>query len=40
MISKSQLSSNNHYGMMRKVQKHAGGGTHLEDCHGKGFYLF
>jgi hypothetical protein len=25
--------------MMQKVQKHAGGGAHLQDCHGKGFYF-
>lgn len=24
---------------MQKVQKHAGGGAHLQDCHGKGFYF-
>jgi len=26
--------------MMWKVQKHAGGGAHLQDCHGRGLYLF
>lgn len=40
IISKSQLSSNNHHDVMWKVQKHAGGGARLQDCQGKGFSSF